>query len=67
MLTHGANAIFKATSNTLNEELIENLLSRGEAKTEAFNQQLDQKLRPPEDLANLNMNSINIFDFMQKN
>jgi len=38
MLTHGANAIFKATSNTLNEELIENLLSRGEAKTEAFNQ-----------------------------
>lgn len=24
-------------------------------------------MRPPEDLANLNMNSINIFDFMQKN
>jgi hypothetical protein len=46
--------------------LIEDLLSRGEAKTEAMNHELNEKLRPPEDLANLNMNSINIFDFMQK-
>jgi hypothetical protein len=40
MLQHGASVIFKATSNTLTEELIEDLLSRGEARTQAFTQQL---------------------------
>lgn len=65
MLQHGVSAIFKATSNTLTEEAIEDLLSRGEARTQAFTQQLEKDLKPQSDL-NLNMDSINIFDFMQR-
>lgn len=36
MLQFGANEIFKATNNTITDELIDDLLSRGEAKTNAF-------------------------------
>lgn len=40
MLQHGASEIFKATSFTLTDKHIEDLLSRGEAKTQEFNHQL---------------------------
>lgn len=40
MLQFGANVIFKATDNTVSDELIDDLLNRGEAKTNALHQQL---------------------------
>jgi SWI/SNF-related matrix-associated actin-dependent regulator of chromatin subfamily A member 5 len=40
MLQHGASEIFKATSFTLSDKHIEDLLNRGEAKTQEFNHQL---------------------------
>ncbi len=66
MLQYGANVIFKATDHTISEAEIDDLLSQGEVRTEAINQKLQQNLKPPSDLANLNMDSINIFDFMQR-
>lgn len=66
MLQHGASTIFKAKDNTISEGEIEELLDRGEAKTDALNSQMEHQIRAPADLANLNMDSINIFDFMQQ-
>lgn len=66
MLQFGANAIFKATSSTLSDQMIDELLYRGEAKTQALNQQLKDQMKPPPDIAQLNIDSINIFDFMQR-
>lgn len=65
MLQYGASAIFKATGSTVTDELIEDLLNRGEQRTNALTQQLGDKLKPPADLTNMSMDSINIFDFMQ--
>lgn len=66
MLQHGASTIFKATDNTISEAEIDELLNKGEAKTDALNHQMEKQMKAPADLANLNMDSINIFDFMQR-
>lgn len=66
MLQFGANAIFKATNNTITDEFIDDLLHRGEKKTNELHQQMEQQLKPPQDLVNLNIDNINIFDFMQR-
>lgn len=66
MLQFGANVIFKATNSTITDEFIDDLLYRGEQKTNQLHQQMEQKLKAPQDLVNLNMDNINIFDFMQR-
>jgi hypothetical protein len=40
MLQFGANAIFKATNNTITDEFIDDLLHRGEKKTNELHQQM---------------------------
>lgn len=37
MLQYGANFIFKATNGTMTDELIDDILLRGESKTNALN------------------------------
>ena len=66
MLQHGASTIFKATDKTISEAEIEDLLNKGEAKTDALNHSMEKQMKAPADLASLNMDSINIFDFMQR-
>lgn len=66
MLQFGANAIFKATNNTITDEFIDDLLYRGEQKTNKLHQQMSEQLKAPQDLVNLNVDNINIFDFMQR-
>ncbi len=66
MLQYGASTIFKATDNTITDAEIDELLNKGQARTDALNNQMQKQLKAPDDLANLNMDSINIFDFMQR-
>jgi SWI/SNF-related matrix-associated actin-dependent regulator of chromatin subfamily A member 5 len=60
MLQFGASAIFKAESGTISEERIEELLSRGESKTQQLNKAIEQRVKSA--ALDLGMTSINIFD-----
>ncbi len=63
MLQFGANVIFKADKGTMSQQKIQELLSRGESKTQQLNQEVDRKLKSKVATAlDLGMNSINIFD-----
>lgn len=67
MLQYGANFIFKATNGTMTEELIDDILLRGESKTNALNKEVEERLKNQQNnLVDFSMNSINIFDFMQQ-
>ena len=66
MLQYGANIIFKATNGTMTDEQIDDVLTRGETKTNALSQEVEEKLKAQQaNLTDFSMNSINIFDFMQ--
>lgn len=67
MLQYGANFIFKATNATMTDELIDDILLRGESKTNALNREVEERLKTQQNsLVDFSMNSINIFDFMQQ-
>lgn len=67
MLQFGANVIFKATNGTMTEEVIDDILARGESKTNALNKEVEERMKEKENnLVDFSMNSINIFDFMQQ-
>ena len=67
MLQYGANFIFKATNGTMTDELIDDILVRGESKTNALNKEVEERLKNQQNnLVDFSMNSINIFDFMQQ-
>jgi hypothetical protein len=67
MLQYGANFIFKATNGTMTDEFIDDILLRGESKTNALNKEVEEKLKGQQNsLVDFSMNSINIFDFMQQ-
>lgn len=67
MLQYGANFIFKATNGTMTDELIDDILVRGESKTNALNKEVEERLKSQQNnLVDFSMNSINIFDFMQQ-
>lgn len=67
MLQYGANFIFKATNGTMTDELIDDILLRGESKTNALNKEVEERLKNQQNnLVDFSMNSINIFDFMQQ-
>lgn len=67
MLQYGANFIFKAVNGTMTEEQIDDILKRGESKTNALNKEVEEKLKSHQNnLVDFSMNSINIFDFMQR-
>lgn len=66
MLQFGANFIFKADNGTMTDEQIDDILRRGETKTNALNKEVEEKLKNQQNnLVDFSMNSINIFDFMQ--
>jgi SWI/SNF-related matrix-associated actin-dependent regulator of chromatin subfamily A member 5 len=67
MLQYGANFIFKATNGTMTDELIDDILVRGESKTNALNKEVEDRMKNQQNnLVDFSMNSINIFDFMQQ-
>ena len=47
MLQFGASAIFKAdtTNGTMSEEKIEQLLARGESRTNQLNEEIEKKIK----------------------
>jgi SWI/SNF-related matrix-associated actin-dependent regulator of chromatin subfamily A member 5 len=45
MLQFGASAIFKAENGTMSEDKIEQLLARGESRTNQLNQEIDNKVK----------------------
>jgi len=68
MLQFGASAIFKADGGTMSEEKIEQLLQRGESKTNELNQTVEGRIKEQAAAFELGMNSINIFDcFIENN
>ena len=67
MLQFGANVIFKAQNGTFSEEMIDELLIRGEIQTKKMNDEIEKKIQDHANLLNLGMNSINIFEFMNEN
>lgn len=67
MLQFGANVIFRATNGTMTGEQIDDILARGETKTMELNREMEERLKSQnENLVDFSMNSINIFDFMQR-
>lgn len=66
MLQFGANVIFKAENGTFNDEMIDELLVRGEIETKKMNDEIEKKIQEHANLLNLGMNSINIFEFMNE-
>lgn len=66
MLQFGANVIFKAQNGTFSEEMIDELLVRGEIQTKKMNDEIEKKIQEHANLLNLGMNSINIFEFMNE-
>jgi hypothetical protein len=68
MLQFGASAIFKAENGTMSEDKIDQLLSRGESRTNQLNEEIEGKVREQASALDLGMSSINIFDyFVDKN
>lgn len=70
MLQFGASAIFKADTNngTMSEEKIDQLLQRGESRTNQLNQEIEKRVKEQASALDLGMSSINIFDyFIDKN
>jgi hypothetical protein len=67
MLQFGASTIIKATKGTMSDEEIDQLLLRGETRTNELNNAIENKLKSfQNNLVDFSMNSINIFDFMQE-
>ena len=51
----------------MTEEQIDDLLVRGESKTNALNREVQERLKNQQNnLVDFSMNSINIFEFMQQ-
>ena len=47
MVQYGASAIFKATTSTVTDELIDDLLRQGEKRTQAMNEKLEEQVKAP--------------------
>ncbi|EAR99498.2 SNF2 family amine-terminal protein (macronuclear) [Tetrahymena thermophila SB210] len=68
MIQFGASAIFKSKGGTYTDEDIDILLQRGEQKTKDHNKTIDEKFKKSnEQVGELSLSSINIYDFLQKN
>ena len=67
MLQFGAGFIFKAENGTITDEQIDDILARGQTKTNALNKAVEEQLKTQQsNLVDFSMNSINIFEFMQQ-
>ena len=67
MLQFGAGYIFKAETGAKFDQQIDDILIRGENKTNDLNKAVEEKMKKHEsDVVDFSMNSINIFDFMQQ-
>jgi hypothetical protein len=67
MLQFGASVIIKSQKGTISDEDIDRILERGEVRTNALNKEVEDKLKNQiSSLTDFSMNSINIFDFMQR-
>ena len=67
MLQFGAGYIFKAETGAKFDEQIDDILIRGETKTNALNKAVEETMKKHQsDVVDFSMNSINIFDFMQQ-
>lgn len=67
MLQFGASIIIKSQTGTITDEEIDAILERGQSKTMALNKEVQDKLKNQQNsLTDFSMNSINIFDFMQR-
>lgn len=69
MLQYGVNYLFNADNAAKKSEGVEDILARGENKTNALNRAVEESMKVQQDQNNLpdfTMNSINIFEFMQQ-
>lgn len=69
MLQYGVNYLFNADNAGKKNEGVDDILARGENKTNALNRAVEESMKVQQDQNNLpdfTMNSINIFEFMQQ-
>lgn len=67
MLQFGANFICKSENGTITDQQIDDILLRGQNKTQALNKAVEERLKIQQsNLVDFSMNSINIFEFMQQ-
>lgn len=63
LINFGANEIFKSTTGTITDEDIDQLLKRGEERTNLLAAKINKKLDNHEKNLDLNVHSINIYEF----
>lgn len=67
LISFGANDIFRCEDGTFRDEDINAILLRGEQRTGELNKKLDDMIkRKREQILNLEVNSINLYEFMGK-
>lgn len=63
LVNFGANTIFRAQGGTFRDEDIDQILDQGAKKTAALNQRIDETFKSKNGLLDLNIESINIYEF----
>ena len=63
MIKFGASITLKATEGTVTSENIDKILERGEAKTQELNEKLNEKIKKNQNISDLSLSTVNIFDF----
>ena len=65
LISFGANDIFRTEGGTFEDQDIDDILLRGQRKTGELNQKLDRMIeQKKEQILNLEVNSINLYEFM---